>query len=128
MWASSLSSIAILYPLSSCSSNNSDLEHLLALPISLSYIFNEEKISALGKSYLDKFQIKNKKRHLKKLLMESFDIKDESKLMNDSSYVLNRLLQKIKTDFETNQTIEIDGWILSVTEAQQCALFFLTNN
>jgi hypothetical protein len=34
--------------------------------------------------------------------------------------------QQIKNDFITGNMVMVDGWILSVTEARQCALFSLT--
>ncbi|HET8656886.1 MAG TPA: twin-arginine translocation signal domain-containing protein [Longimicrobiaceae bacterium] len=33
--------------------------------------------------------------------------------------------QRIHDDFERGDTVVVDGWILSVTEARQCALFSL---
>jgi hypothetical protein len=37
---------------------------------------------------------------------------------------LRKLLQaKVNDDFEQGRLSEIDGWILSTTEARQCALF-----
>jgi len=35
--------------------------------------------------------------------------------------------QKIKEDFEKGDVVTVKGWILSVTEARQCALFALVN-
>jgi hypothetical protein len=33
--------------------------------------------------------------------------------------------ERIRRDFERGDTVVVDGWILSVTEARQCALFSL---
>jgi hypothetical protein len=33
--------------------------------------------------------------------------------------------KKIQDDFAAGQTVLVDGWVLSVTEARQCALFSL---
>ena len=34
-----------------------------------------------------------------------------------------RLDQQVRDDFERGCTVQLNGWILSVTEARQCALF-----
>ena len=31
----------------------------------------------------------------------------------------------VRRDFETGRTVLVNGWVLSVTEARQCALFSL---
>lgn len=33
--------------------------------------------------------------------------------------------ERVQRDFDAGQTIRLDGWILSVTEARQCALYSL---
>ena len=35
------------------------------------------------------------------------------------------LAELVRADFEAGRTVVVDGWILSVTEARQCALFSL---
>ena len=42
---------------------------------------------------------------------------------NDDIIGIAALKKGIKNDFEIGNTVMIDGWILSVTEARQCALF-----
>jgi hypothetical protein len=36
------------------------------------------------------------------------------------------LNDQIRDDFAADRTVVVDGWVLSVTEARQCALFSLT--
>lgn len=43
---------------------------------------------------------------------------------SNSHHMLAELAIQIKTDFLNNDTIEIDGWLLSKTEVQLCALKF----
>lgn len=46
---------------------------------------------------------------------------------SDQSYVQSLISNKINRDFETGNIVIVKGWILSVTEARQCALLFLNN-
>jgi len=40
---------------------------------------------------------------------------------------VSHLEESIKNDFETGNTVIVDGWILSRTEARQCALLSTIN-
>lgn len=33
------------------------------------------------------------------------------------------IADQVRADFDANRTVVVDGWLLSVTEARQCALF-----
>jgi hypothetical protein len=60
------------------------------------------------------------------VLAENIDHRiDES---TDSNLVNSVLEKKVRQDFQENKTVVVDGWILSVTEARQCALFSLSQN
>lgn len=39
-----------------------------------------------------------------------------------------RLKDRVRADFAEGRTVQLDGWILSVTEARQCALFSLLHD
>lgn len=87
----------------------------LAEPQFLSMIWDTTMISTIGNKY--RLQIPNEKKErslVKLLLADASTGSDTSTLSID---------QKIKKDFETGNTVTVDGWILSVTEARQCALF-----
>tara|TARA_R110002167_G_scaffold29771_4_gene99101 strand:+ start:3955 stop:4338 length:384 start_codon:yes stop_codon:yes gene_type:complete len=79
----------------------------------LSLIWDKTTINAIGNQYLLLVPEEKKERSLVKIL--STDTKDNA----THSAIAN---QKIKHDFEEGNTIIIDGWILSKTEARQCAL------
>jgi hypothetical protein len=34
-----------------------------------------------------------------------------------------QLIHKVNDDFATGRTVTVDGWVLAVTEARQCALY-----
>lgn len=45
----------------------------------------------------------------------------------DSLSLQKMMAEKVQADFENGETVVVRGWILSRTEARQCALFSLTN-
>lgn len=36
--------------------------------------------------------------------------------------------KRIKQDFDTNNIVIVQGWVLSITEARQCAIFSMINS
>lgn len=46
---------------------------------------------------------------------------------SDYSYIQSLMSRKTIGDFETGNIVIVNGWILSVTEARQCALLFVNN-
>ena len=123
VWVSSAATLAILIPLNSFNDDS-----ILTHPSSLVSIFGKDTVKKIGKLYLKKTHQKNNKKYIKTLLLNSF--KNEISFKSSLNYfeIKNLLNQKIKKDFEINRVIELNGWILSETEAQQCALMYLTNS
>ena len=91
----------------------------LSEPQSLSLICDSQTISAIGKQYRLQTPAEKSERQLVKRLLE--DVSDEK------DRVTEHLEERIIKDFETGNTIIIDGWILSMTEARQCALYSINN-
>lgn len=88
-----------------------DYDKSLIVPRSLSMIWETETILATGKKYIEKFPDENSERALTRSLFA------------DSQVTHDHLESKSKSDFESSQYVIIDGWMLSRTEARQCALF-----
>jgi hypothetical protein len=89
----------------------------LAEPKQLSMIWDTETITKIGDNYRLQVPDEKSERTLVKLLSED---------ISSDAAIGKSMEQKIKKDFETGNTVMIDGWILSVTEARQCALFSTT--
>ena len=97
-----------------------DVEYdpLLAHPQALSLIWDNELIKTIGNKYRSQVPDEKNVRSLVNFLME--DISGNKPLHAEP------LEQKIKTDFKTGKTVLVNGWVLSVSEARQCALYSLT--
>jgi hypothetical protein len=98
---------------------NTNYESSLAVPGQLTFIMDTETIIKAGKQYQLQFPKENSERKLVKLLKK--DIPDG----NETAVILE---QKIIEDYKADNTVLLDGWILSVTEARQCALFSITQS
>lgn len=109
---------AISIPTSCSYFGDVEYDPLLAHPQSLSLIWENESIKAIGNKYRTQVPEEKNVRSLVNLLME--DISGNKPLLTES------LEQKIKTDFKTKKTVMVNGWVLSVSEARQCALYSLT--
>ncbi|MBS1553360.1 MAG: hypothetical protein JSU09_00420 [Bacteroidetes bacterium] len=93
-----------------------DYDKALAVPELLSLIWDQKNIADIGERYCSKFPNEMSERFLARILFS--DVKNRDKTT----------LQEItKNDFQSNNTVIIDGWMLSRTEARQCALVYLLN-
>jgi len=91
---------------------------LLFQPQSLAKIWDTDTMNTIGLNYMLKVPKESRERTLVKRIMG----KSKSEAVNLST----TLEKQISNDFTAGNTVMVDGWILSVTEARQCALFSLT--
>jgi hypothetical protein len=96
----------------------------LIYPESLVILFDKKTITALGTSYRSKHISENDVKKLKQLLLvdSSGNIYDEE----DKIEIGEMLKKETKNDFIISRTTTVNGWVLSVTEARQCALYSLS--
>lgn len=94
----------------------------LSNPKILNYL-NQEEIQIIGRNYIAITPQENNAKQLRTLL-----IGNENKELNfTNSKALERYIQgRIEKDFFDSRTVLCNGWILSITEARQCALFSIT--
>lgn len=119
---SAFAAAAISLPLlHSCSPAAGERE--LSTPEFLSRLFDKKTIKEAGKAYLKKNPAENDEDKLIQLLSGNGTIAKSA----DEKIIHQYLDQKIKEEFSAGKTILVKGWILSVTEARQCALFSLMN-
>lgn len=83
-------------------------------PELLSLIINDNAIQAIGQKYRSQFPEESSEGQIIKKL-------EESGVTNMST--TSTFETRIKEDFKTGKVQVVDGWVLSVTEARQCALF-----
>jgi len=92
----------------------------LTQPLLFSHFADKKTITEAGAAYRKIMPRENNATTLRQLLSEDKPTMDAK--------VLKSLLDKqVKQDFVSAKTIMVAGWVLSVTEARQCALFSLLN-
>ena len=96
----------------------------LIMPDELSRFCDIKTIREIGTRYRDLIPAENEKNKLKALLLTDH----EGKLLTTSdNFSVSELLdKKIIKDFSEYKILVINGWVISTTEARQCALFSLT--
>jgi hypothetical protein len=98
----------------------------LYLPHFLSILMDKSAIEEIGKSYLKKHPEENSEEQLKHNILGSFDGNSLAKKETEGS-IDQFFEQKILSEFKNGNQELVDGWVLSVTEARQCALFTVLN-
>ena len=115
---------AVSIPMVHCKTGRESIEEVLALPALLSNFCDEKAIREIGQAYRQKFPAENKPGILKNILLTDKDGKFNT-MSNDAGELVSFLKQKIHDDFQSSNTVILKGWVLSVTEARQCALYSL---
>lgn len=89
-------------------------------PRVLTTILEPAVIVEMGRMYCEQFPDSGLEEKLQDFLMDNLDTENR-----DMATILE---QEIKTDYKTGNTVILDGWILSETEAVQCALFSIAES
>jgi len=87
----------------------------------LSYILDKKSLVDAGKDYVRQFPNENTKSKLEELLVNESEIHASTPATTVHEYYDKKTVQ----DFDRNNTVVADGWVLSQTEARQCALLGL---
>ncbi len=96
----------------------------LIYPYILSQICDEETLRKIGIAYRKSVPAENAKEKLLNLLNDKLDADPSS--TDDHLTLVKKLELKVEREFKEKKIITISGWVLSITEARQCALFSLS--
>jgi hypothetical protein len=99
---------------------------VLATPSMLGKFCSDAEIKEIGATFCQDNPDEDSIRTLEKKLLTQAD---GNLLEPDTNEKLDKhLSQLIEADFHRDDTIMIKGWVISRTEARQCALYFLTHS
>ncbi len=94
--------------------------HIFARPDLIDILEHPSDVKAIGEAFLHQHPMYRNKTFLHDIISRRIGSRNNKNLR----WVIS---QKVKEDFEIGNTMQLNGWILSRLEAQQCALFSLTN-
>jgi len=94
----------------------------LAHPQILQRIGAHRLIREIGDAYRDRNSRENDADRLASLIRADLP-EGVAMIQSREGELLAALDRRIRSDFEHGRTVELRGWILSVTEARQCALY-----
>ena len=101
--------------------NQKPINTAIAAPQFLKHFLDSKAIIETGHAYLKQVPSENNKNKLSDLLTSDASLRSTS----DTKTVFSYFDKKTRQDFEAGKITVVDGWVLSVTEARQCALFAL---
>ena len=96
----------------------------LGQPLFLSHILDAKTLQETGKAYLQHRPGESSTGKLSALLTDGSLITENTDVITVQSYFNNHT----KQDFQTGNTVVVNGWILSVTEARQSAFYSLSQS
>jgi len=122
IFLSAVGAVSLYLPVISCRNRSTALNKALAQPQLLFHICDTPTIREIGKAYLQQTPAETHEAQLVNLLLIDSTGKNISP-SSDMAALHTLLDKKIQQDFETGRIVTIKGWVLSITEARQCALF-----
>jgi len=111
----------------SCHSGHPSAYDVLGKPELLAQICDLKTLKDIGMAYRMQTASETDADKLTTLLLTDSAGKPVS-ASSGESFIQNIISKKIARDFETGNIVVVNGWVLSVTEARQCALLFLNNS
>lgn len=110
----------------SCRQKTPVLYDVLSQPEQLAQICDLKTLREIGMAYRLQTASETDADKLTSLLLADSAGNPVSSESNHS-FIQNLISRKIDQDFESGNIVVVKGWILSVTEARQCALLFVKN-
>jgi hypothetical protein len=98
----------------------------LITPDLLSRFCDDMVLKAMGTNYRSLIPEEDGQQKLTDLILTDADGKKVKP--SDWTAVEKLIAKKSGEDFSSNKTIVLQGWVISLTEARQCALLSLTSN
>jgi hypothetical protein len=122
--------VSMTVPFAGCDRGNKAVIATLARPEALSHICDVAAIGQIGVAYRAQTPLEARQDRLTDLLLANLGLPmsggGKKKTVGiDETRLPNLLDQKIRDDFSGGKIVVIKGWVLSITEARQCALYSL---
>jgi len=106
---------------------NSSNDNHLAQPKFLSLLCDRNTIQMLGRAYLKLRPDETRDDVLLSDLLPGESHRVFLKKL-DMTEAESQIEKRIKHDFDTDNIVVVQGWVLSITEARQCAFFSMINS
>jgi hypothetical protein len=116
---SAWTALALTLPFSEgCSPKATEID--VAHPNVLGRSVDLNSIKEIGLAYRTSYKAEDNVQQLNQLLIGNISVDSFSE-----ADLENKLEKQVEDDFRSGKTLVLKGWVLSVTEARQCALFTL---
>lgn len=96
----------------------------LLRPDMLAHFCDEETIRKIGTCYRKQKPSETTREKLNELLLT--DNTGKKLKSSDHSAIAELIKEKIHDEFSADKAVVVNGWVISLTEARQCALYSLT--
>lgn len=104
--------------------NKGKITNPISTPGMLSIFCDEKTLRDIGNEYKKLAPQENTKQKLTDLLLSKEGV--EKIKPSDARQIMALIDSKVNADFLMKNILIINGWVISVTEARQCALLSLT--
>lgn len=114
LWLSMAGTAAMSLPSLQCREPSAAVEKILSEPLMLSRFCDKSSLTKIGMEYRERFGAGDQS-NLRQNLLQGVSGTEGNELRKS-------IVNRISEDFDQGRIVRIDGWIISETEARQCAL------
>lgn len=107
---------ALLFPLTQGCNRRADA---WSQPLTFSHIADADTIRLAGDTYRKMYPAENNEEKLRQLLSANSGLPAKPA----DEIIRKKIAATVQNDFRDGKLLAINGWVLSLTEARQCALF-----
>jgi hypothetical protein len=121
------SAAAFITPFTACRQDPESLTKTLGTPDLLASLLDDKTVREIGSAYRLRVSDEAAQDKLVAALLASVGgNQNQSNSEADRARLAQQLNKVVRDDFANGQIITIKGWVLSQTEARQCALYSLS--
>lgn len=120
LFLSATGAAALVAPGLGCRYYDKPLMHILAQPDFLGHVCDQKTIADIGSAYLAAFPGEAQRADLIRVLLKG------TPGAHDDDRLPKYINDNIREDFATGNIVTVRGWVLSRTEARQCAIYSLS--
>jgi hypothetical protein len=118
---------AFITPFSACRQTTESLTKTLGTPDLLASLLDDKTVREIGSLYRVRVSDEAPQDKLVAALLASVGGRqNQSNSEAERAGLVQKLNNAVRNDFANGQIITIKGWVLSQTEARQCALYSLS--
>ena len=114
--------VGISIPFACSSEDYTNIVSVMPKPLPLGKFCNEKELQKIGTNYIQLIPEENELSTIGRQIFRN----EAGQLVEPNAVAIEKLInEKMQNDFQADNTMMVDGWIISITEARVCGILSL---